>query len=497
MELMPNNKKIEFKKPLIKRRVAKEETVEVNVPDIEPDVLRVICAEAAPMLRNKESDAGKVTISGLCDIAVLYEPEQGTGIKKINTSTQFSLSLDVEGANQDTLLVSEVTLASIDTRMVNSRKLIIRYELMYMVEAYSCAEIKYLSGIEGSDSLQLNFSEESLVVPGSVTERTFVITDSVSAQKADDILSYTTGFMTEEVKSVGSKVVVRGNAVTTVLYLYDGKIESIKFESPFSQVIETDRDSEASEYIITLMPTSVYVSKSFSEANSRDELSIEIHAVAQCVAYYEETIKFVNDIYDTKCQISFDKIEQTVHSLKDISTIKVSDKTAIETEKPVKSITTSWARIGSAEIAENTLNLSISAGALVTDYDECPMCISRKTTVSADIPEGDCRELGSISMGNSGARSNNSEVEVSSEFEVQILLFDSVQICCLDNIEELQDENVSPAKRPSIIVYRVCSEESLWLICKKFKAAVEAVKELNELNCDEVSAGSVLIIPKA
>lgn len=497
MELIPNNKRIEYKKPLIKRRIAKEETVEVNVPDIEPDVLRVICADASPMLRNKESDAGKVTVSGLCDITVLYEPEQGTGTKKISTNAQFSLSLDAEGANQDSLLVAEVTLASIDTRMVNSRKLIIRFELMYMVEAYSASEIRYLAGIDGSDSLQLNFSEETVVLPESVTERTFVITDSVNAQKTDDILSYTTDFALEEVKSVGSKVVVRGNARTTILYLYDGSVESIKLESPFSQVVETDRDCEASEYIVTIMPTSMYVTKSFSESNSRDELSIEIHAVAQCVAYYEETVRFVVDMYDTKCHITFDTISQCVHSLKDISSVKLSDKTGIETEKPVRAVINSWARAGAAEITENTLNLSVTPGALVTDYDENLLCVSRKTTFSDNMQDADCREIASISNNGSGARSNGSEVEVSSEFEVQLLIFDSVQICYLDNIEEIQDDSTSPAKRPSIIVYRVCNGESLWSVCKRFKAVVDSVKELNELNCDEVNAGAVLIIPKS
>ena len=53
-----------------------EETTEIIVPDALPDVGGVLTVEGLALLRGKEASTDSLTVTGVCDLSVLYLPEE-------------------------------------------------------------------------------------------------------------------------------------------------------------------------------------------------------------------------------------------------------------------------------------------------------------------------------------------------------------------------------------------------------------------------------------
>ena len=126
MDLNLNEERINYISPVCKCRFTREETMEVIVPDSMPDILRVADADAMPFMRGKDADAGRMTVSGIADAVILYTPESGEGVKKLDISIPFSATCENAEITTDCLLTAIVTLSSIEAKAINPRKLLIK-----------------------------------------------------------------------------------------------------------------------------------------------------------------------------------------------------------------------------------------------------------------------------------------------------------------------------------------------------------------------------------
>lgn len=75
MDLNLKQEEIRYIKAVYRNTLVKEETAEVVVPDSLPDIMRIIDADAVALLRSKEADGGRVTITGIVNVSVIYIPD--------------------------------------------------------------------------------------------------------------------------------------------------------------------------------------------------------------------------------------------------------------------------------------------------------------------------------------------------------------------------------------------------------------------------------------
>ena len=93
MDMNLNKENINYVKMIYSASFTHEETMELIVPDAQPDILEILDTDAVVLLRSKEADTGRVVISGVINATVLYAPEDSGDIKKLELSMPFSACL--------------------------------------------------------------------------------------------------------------------------------------------------------------------------------------------------------------------------------------------------------------------------------------------------------------------------------------------------------------------------------------------------------------------
>ena len=143
--------------------------MEVIVPDSMPDILRIVDVDAVSLLRGKDADTARMTVSGVADATVLYVPEAGDDVMKLAVNMPFSASYENVEITPDCLLTAVVSVASADSRAINPRKLLLKLELCYDIGAYLQYEKDVADDIKDTrDDIQLLRASRELTIPSSV-----------------------------------------------------------------------------------------------------------------------------------------------------------------------------------------------------------------------------------------------------------------------------------------------------------------------------------------
>lgn len=311
MELFLLKDELKYLKPVLKKTYTKEESIEIIVSDSMPDVDCILSVAAVPMMREKEAFLGKMVVSGVSDVAIFYESSEADETKKIATTMEFSSSFDSSDITTDSLLVAKVKVTNADARIINSRKVAIKLELQYDVEAYNKMNVEIPYGVNGSESVELLTCKKEILTPMAVSEKVFSITDSVKTPSMADVTVGDLDICVDEAKIVDTKAVIKGTATTTLLVGDDEK----KVESPFSQVVDLETDNEPQRILCTLMATGIYSSERTNAESGENETDIEINIVCQCVSGGEETINYISDAYSTCGTLDINKSELCLYDM--------------------------------------------------------------------------------------------------------------------------------------------------------------------------------------
>ena len=82
MDIFLNKEKLGYIKNVFSATLPQEETMEMIVPDAMPDIERIVDTDANVFLRSKSTDSGRIMVTGVADVTVLYCPEGEMGVRK-------------------------------------------------------------------------------------------------------------------------------------------------------------------------------------------------------------------------------------------------------------------------------------------------------------------------------------------------------------------------------------------------------------------------------
>ena len=142
MELELKYQELNYKKRVLFRSFTREETFEVNLSETQPDAVRTICATASPYMRTKDAENGRMTVSGSFDVSVLYAADSAPAISRINLTRDFSAYAECDEISEGSQLTAEISVASAEARLINSRKLHVKVELLYTLSAIRWRHMK-------------------------------------------------------------------------------------------------------------------------------------------------------------------------------------------------------------------------------------------------------------------------------------------------------------------------------------------------------------------
>lgn len=109
---------------------------DIVVPDTKEDILRVVLTNAQYRIRSKDVESGKVTVHGEVKVNAVYVPESGAGLCTLSTDIPFECEFEVESADSGCAAVAELNIISLDTRILNPRKILISAQLCVSQKCY-------------------------------------------------------------------------------------------------------------------------------------------------------------------------------------------------------------------------------------------------------------------------------------------------------------------------------------------------------------------------
>ena len=135
MDLTFQTTKLSYLKHVLHQVHRLEETGETIVPDSCPDIGTIVDAYAGAILRGKDCRDGSVSVSGGVKGGILYLSEDGTP-HVLEFYLPFNTKIDHPELTSHSNLLCDVRIQSVDGRIINSRKAMLRVNLGFYVDGY-------------------------------------------------------------------------------------------------------------------------------------------------------------------------------------------------------------------------------------------------------------------------------------------------------------------------------------------------------------------------
>ena len=478
------------------------------VPDIKPDILNIISTSGNICIYKKEIQDGKAKIDGVINVYALYLADDENGsIRCINSSLDFSKTIDIDETKQDMQLEQRISIQSIDTKILNGRKINIKAILNLNICIYSNEEIEILKNIEDIPDMQtLNKScyIHSLVGKGNTI---VYAKDTIKIDKLDnllEIIKVKTNIINQETKISYNKVLVKANMSVKVVYLTeDNRIGSTTVNIPIMGFIDIQNINENNMCDVSYQLKNLNIKPNNMEEHS---IYIDTEVDVNCMVYDNKEIRVIEDLYSPSREIDY--TQRNIIILKDKKRIeKICN---ISNNEKISEIGKN--KIYDVEVQTNILgkkimngrviyNGEINANFLFGTPEELRVINSKLVTIPFEfnIDEEQIKSDSNIET-NIEIVSQDFSVMLDESIDMRIDLKFDLSILDTEKIKIISDveENQTRIKESySIVIYYTKPGDTLWNIAKRFGSTVEEIVKINNIeNENKIIVGEQLFIPR-
>ena len=481
---------------------------DVIVPDVKPDILKVLQISAIPNVTGCETKTGRVSVSGTIIYNILYlADDEEKSVKAITSSCEFSNVFRDDTIAENMLTFADVDLKDVSCNIANCRKLTMKAVLSMSLQVYSCYDIDLISDIEGACTKTEKLLSAKICAHAQSTS-TLEDNFSIGEGRApiEEILKTAGTISGTEIKIIDDKAVIKGNLRVTILYKTKSKIEYAQTEVPFAHIVEADgiREDMDTEYCVKLC--SIDASAAHSPNGELCTIDFFAGLFFRVIARSTYEAKCVTDAFlphgNLNCSnahISVENIESMEHR-----TAEIREKIILpDSLPPISSVCMVSVRPFIENCSPGSDALRISGYAevclLYLSSDENSPVYSYKTNVdfSSAFDATDC-----MITPVSDCRLRNSDYTISSDNCIEVRATVEISVECVksvgaDTVISVEEGEYIPAARPSIIISCIAQGQSLWDIAKEYSITPESILSANALSCeDDIKTHMTLIIPK-
>ena len=486
------------------------ETMRENiVPDSCGDIARIVDTTGLVCLTNRELTAdGRFCASGSVEVSVLYIPEKEEGPRSLHFQIPFQCYGEGQGGAECEFLDIQGELRSIDTRVLNPRKVLTRANLLLYPMGCRHVSLSVCTAMEEGEGVQLLQEQRRTRVAAGVREKEFTFTEELPLSPgrggAEEILSTRVDVRGADSKLIGSKLVVKGFLSVSALYRETGgRLGILQQELPFSQIIEGggfDEDCE-SEAAYRLLSVDCRVG---SESSPEDAytLTLELMMRTRVTVWRGEDVGFIADLYSTAAPVVCQTAQLELSEDSQRGTRRQNVRELLETGVAVRSVVDTEIGCGGAQLSGGELKVPVWARCLYLDENDVLGAVHREFTVSlpTDLPqEGEEPACQAEAACHGDVIANIMPEGIELRFPLECALTTSFRrrYLCISGAETAEEEG-DRAAAPSLILRKLGTGESLWSIAKQYRATREGILAVNELSDEsQITPDRLLLIPKA
>ena len=479
--------------------LCQEETLESIVPDACPDISRIVSAVGKVFLKEKELGEGSLRLSGTARVTVLYIPEGETALRPLEVSIPFQCVRDDPQFHAGCPVQATVQAASADARTINPRKMLVRVNLTVWTAAYqqerqelscdvSCGEE---AGVE-----KLLTPCKCCVIP-DVAEKTFTFSDVLrppaSKPEMEELLFYRAELGAVDAKFIGRKLVLKGDVQLITLYRGGEGLVPLRFELPYSQILDLGEVPEEAE------PEAVVTLKSVDCRLREGELEVTLEALAQAALWVRRSVTLISDAYCLKQPLDVERAPARLCTMAERTFRRETARKLCESGIPAKQVLDCAVSVTSMASAPAEGGMEFTAQAIASilylseDDALCGVEVDIPVSCRGELPPGCTCTCTCRPVGEATAVPVTGGLEVRFEAEFAWTTIREEQAACVTDLKPsgIKETGV----RPSVVIRRVERGEALWDIAKACGSTVEDICGANGLASPEAAEGELLLIP--
>lgn len=480
---------------------------EFTLPDYCPDIERILKCNVTPRISNLSvlSDSAQVEINA--NVCILYVTSDDK-LFGYEMPISISKTINVGAIEKETIKSYNTKTEYVNCRAVNNRKIDVHGSVSVFLKLLTTDERNYISDIS-DNSVVLKKLNEKVLEPCAFAEKQVNVADDIvlsqSSGSISNIIRQDTKVVIDECKTISNKAIVKLTLMYEILYLSsDLRYECIKHSVPVNQVIDIEGTDENSICVAKAEVCSVSLKPI---TNSEGEMrTINSNAkINICVtsSNYND-ISVVTDGYCVKFESDVQRNIIECNKFVDLINENINISDCINVSSQISEI-----------IDLNCIPLHFSCK---TENDntyihgDIAICISledenggckyyeKVVTFSEKISTKSCDEqciyeLVLTPINCSYNISSGNAVDFKCEINVNGLI---TKPCKLNAVSKLiidEEKEKSFDDMPSLVVYYGTKGESIWDIALKYNTSAELLCEANNINDENLSENTMLLIP--
>lgn len=489
------------------------------VPDTRPDMALLLQTEEQVTIDRTEAGADRVGYVGRLNLSVLYVAKSADkSVHSISLSRPLDDFVNLDGVTKDMWVRAKASIANIDYRVVNDRKVNYRAIVNVSISAERSDAHEMVVHINDvpenqllKSSLNLNRTIENRADRFSVKEQ---IALPSSKPNVREVLQVTAGVTNQEVRIANGRVNLTGELALTTLYRGDSDdslIEFIESELPFSGALDISgaRDDMFADVALQVLEQRVSIQP---DADGEDRvLEAEISVGVEMKVYSTETFPILEDAYIINTQLTLAKTAVRYPRLVCLNRNQTPVKEIVTLGGGVPDMLQVFRVKGNAHIDDVKIieDKIIVEGAINTDIlyvaesDTTPLASFRTVIPYRQVieakgagPDMHVDVDTSIDHVNFNMLSpRETEVRFLLTFNTRVVEQEETRI--IRNIEFAEIDPAALASQASMTVYIVQNGDNLWKIAKRYNTPLDELLSVNDIeHPGKVSAGQKLLILK-
>lgn len=483
---------------------------DIIVPDIKPDILKLLQVDAEACVTDRYVENGRLTVCGRVDYTVLYLPDrENEKIRSIKTSMEFRQLADAKGAGEDSFPIVSASVERVEFNAVNSRKIRLRaiisigYEVCCIREIGLCTDCM----AENAECRRKLVKFESAA---DISEHEFSIKEAIEVpsgqNSVNEILKTDVCISDTEYKTVTGKAIVKGCARICVLYTDDeGGIHYIESETPFTEVFDIDGAGEDAICDIEYSTAGVMTAAEADSDGDMRIVTVDIDVIASVKATEETEEEILSDCFvpyrSTKCGYETTVLTETVER----PSGQYNVREVIDFPSGVPGVSGVYNVITNAVVTKSEIQRKklLCEGRIetfilyLTDTAENPVYSIKKDIKFSYMLEceNDCSDC--MAKVKVNVRHISYNLNAAGALELRCLLEIDAKLMRQNSISNISSVECSERESDnSIIICFVKNGDTVWDIAKRYGVPQKSIIESNDMDENAVlTGGEKLFIP--
>lgn len=504
--------------------------MDINVPDVKPDVAKVIYDCGKIKVDEIKTGMNKIWVKGRLCYQILYRAEgEDRTLAGMDGEVPFMEEIYLDKLEGQDRVICKTNLEDMRVHIINSRKLSIQSVISLeprVEESISeelCVELDHTGNSDTGRNLEskLEYRKKNLDFLETVVKKRDLLRIHEEARlpagmpDIGGVLWKNAEIGSISFQPMDEKLGVTGELSVFVVYREDATDKMNWYETmiPFNGSVECQNSREG-------MIADVSYETGHEEITIREDsdgenrlIGVETTLELEIKLYERENTSIVADVYGVSCEVQAEIDNRQFRDLcmefnteeKLTRSIKLEDA-----EPKILQIChcDARAKIQETIFKDNQFSLSgeISLQVLYVSNEEGGGLYPIKAAVPFEVVKDDLAEIdeGQIEQYSVSVQipqqtvsiKDSSQIEWRGSMNIKMLIYNT------KSEDILTELNIAPInadileKLPGFAIYYVKQGDSLWQIGKKYYVSVDRIKEMNNLTSDEIKPGEKLLIVK-